>query len=73
MKSELFTTRWSEIFPGEPLQNPKKMVLFIMWGSKDIVYYELLLQNQFLYSDNYYSQLDRLQALIDEKLGATRL
>lgn len=58
MKSELFTTRWSEIYPGELLHNLKKMVLFIMWGSKDIVYYEHFLQNQFLYSDKFLNWTD---------------
>jgi len=52
-----------------PKQNihAKKVMLCIWWDCKEIVYCELLSQNQTINSEKYCSQLDRLKVAIDEK------
>lgn len=45
----------------------KKVMMYILYDRKGIIYYEFLLQNETLKSDRYSHQLDRLQAAISEK------
>ena len=46
---------------------PKKVMLCIWWDWKRVLYYELLLENQTVNSNEYFSQLDQLKAALDEK------
>ena len=39
--------------------HPKKVMLCIRWDWKGVLYYELLLENQTVNSNKYYSQLDQ--------------
>ena len=47
--------------------HPKKVMLYIWWNWKGVLYYELLLENQTINSNKYYSQLDQLKVVLDEK------
>ena len=47
--------------------HPKKMMLCIWWDWKEVLYYELLPENQTINSNKYCSQLDQLKAALDEK------
>ena len=46
--------------------HPKKMMSCICWDWKGVLYYELLLENQTINSNKYCSQLDQLEAALDE-------
>ena len=46
---------------------PMKLLLFIWWEWKDVVYYELLPQNESINSAKYCNQLNELKAAIAEK------
>ena len=61
--------KWNEppqTIPKASLQ-PKKVMLYIWWDWKGVLYYELLLENQTVNSNKYCSQLDQLKAALDEK------
>ena len=47
--------------------HPKKVMLFIWWDWKGVLYYELLLENQMINSNKYCSQLDQLKAALYRK------
>ena len=47
--------------------HPKKVMLYIWWNWKGVLYYELLLENQMINSNKYCSQLDQLEAALNEK------
>ena len=47
--------------------HPEKVMLYIWWDWKGVLYYELLLENQTINSNKYCSQLDQLKAALDEK------
>ena len=47
--------------------HPKKVMLCIWWNWKEIVYYELLSNNETIDSDKYCSQLDKLKVEITKK------
>ena len=47
--------------------HPKKVMLYIWWNWKGVLYYELLPENQTINSNRYYSQLDQLKAALNEK------
>ena len=47
--------------------HPKKVMLFIWWDWKGVLYYELLLENQMISSYKYRSQLDPLKAALSKK------
>ena len=47
--------------------HPKKVMLFIWWDWKGVLYYELLPENQTINSNKYCSQLDQPKAALDEK------
>ena len=47
--------------------HPKKVVLYIWWDWKGVLYYELLPENQMINSNKYCSQLDQLKSALDEK------
>ena len=47
--------------------HPKKVMLYIWWDWKGVVYYELLPENQTINYNKYCSQLDQLKAALDEK------
>ena len=47
--------------------HPKKVMLYIWWEWKGVLYYELLLENQTINSNKYCSQLDQLKAALNEK------
>ena len=42
-------------------------MLCILWEWKGVFYYDLLLENQTVNSNEYFSQLDQLKAALDEK------
>ena len=42
-------------------------MLCIWWDWKEVLYYELLLENQMINSNKYCSQLDQLKAAVNEK------
>ena len=46
---------------------PKKVMLYIWWDWKRVLYYELLLENQMINSNKYCSQWDQLKAALSEK------
>ena len=46
---------------------PKKVMLYILWDWKRVLYHKLLLENQTINSNKYCSQLDQLKAALDEK------
>ena len=47
--------------------HPKKVMLYIWWDWKGVLYYELLPENQMIKSNKYCSQLDQLKAALEEK------
>ena len=47
--------------------HPKKVMLYMWWDWKGVLYYELLLENQTINSNKYCSQLDQLKAALNEK------
>ena len=47
--------------------HPKKVMLCIWWDWKEVLYYELLPEDQMINSNKYCSQLDQLKAALDEK------
>ena len=47
--------------------HPKKIMLCLWWDWKGILYYELLLNNEAINSEKYYSQLDELKTAIEQK------
>ena len=47
--------------------HPKKVMLYIWWDWKGVLYYELLPENQTIDSNKYCAQLDQLKAALDEK------
>ena len=47
--------------------HPKKVMLYIWWDWKGVLYYKLLPENQRINSNKYCSQLDQLKAALDEK------
>ena len=47
--------------------HPEKGMLCIWWDWKVILYYELLLENQTINSNKYWSQLDQLKTALDKK------
>ena len=47
--------------------HPKKVMLCMWWDWKGVFYYELLLENQTINSNKYYSPLDQLTAAFEEK------
>ena len=47
--------------------HPKKVMLYIWWDWKEVLYYELLPENQTINSNKYCFQLDQLKAALDEK------
>ena len=76
MKSGYCTIIWngsdrvaSETTPTTPKAglHPKKVMLCIQWDWKGVLYYELLLENQTINSNEYCSQVDQLKAALDEK------
>ena len=61
--------KWNEPPPTTPKVglHPKKVMFFIWWDWKGVLYYELLPENQMINSNEYCSQLDQLKAAPDEK------
>ena len=61
--------KWNEPPPTTPKSSlhPEKLMLCILWDWKGVLYYELLLENQTVKSNEYFSQLDQLKASLDEK------
>ena len=47
--------------------HPKKVMFCIWWDWKEVLYYELLPENQTINSNKYCSQLDQLKATLDKK------
>ena len=47
--------------------HPKKVMLYIWWDWKGVVYNELLQENQMINSNTYCSQLDHLKAAANKK------
>ena len=47
--------------------HPEKVMLCIWWDWKEVLYNELLPENQTINSNKYCSQLDQLKAALDEK------
>ena len=47
--------------------HPKKVILYIQWNQKGVLYYELLPANQTVNSNKYYSQLDQLKVALNKK------
>ncbi|XP_060023970.1 constitutive coactivator of peroxisome proliferator-activated receptor gamma isoform X3 [Lagenorhynchus albirostris] len=52
--------------PNASLQ-PKKVMLCVWWDWKEVLYYELLPENQTINSNRYCSQLNQLKAALDGK------
>ena len=46
---------------------PKKVMLYILWDWKRVLYHKLLLENQTINSNKYCSQLNQLKAVLDKK------
>ena len=46
---------------------PKKVMLYILWDWKRVLYHKLLLENQTINSNKYCSQLNQLKVALDEK------
>ena len=77
MNSEYFTimwngrswSKWDEPLPTTPNANLHsiKVVLYIWWGWKGVLYYELLLEKKIINSKMYHSELDQLKAAFDKK------
>ena len=77
MNSEYFTimwngrswSKWNEPLPTTPNANlhSMKVVLYIWWGWKGVLYYELLLEKKIINSKMYHSELDQLKAAFDKK------
>ena len=61
--------KYSEPPPPTPKTglHPKKVVLYIWWDWKGVLYYELLQENRMIKSNKYCSQLDQLKAALAEK------
>ena len=76
MKSGYCTTMWKRLWgkrneapPATPKAglHPEKVMLYIWWDWKGVLYYELLPENQTINSNKHSSQLDQLKAALDEK------
>ena len=61
--------KWNEPPPTTPKSSlhPERLMLCILWDLKGVLYYELLLENQTVKSNEYFFQLDQLKASLDEK------
>ena len=61
--------KWNEPPPTTPKTSllPKKVMLYMWWYWKGVLYYELLQENQRINSNKYFSQLDQLKEALDEK------
>ena len=78
MKSGCFTItwnwnrlwdKWNEPPPTTPKAglHPKKVILYLCWNWKGVLYYELLPDSQTMNSNKYCSQLDQLKAALKAK------
>ena len=47
--------------------HPKKVMLYVWWHWKGVLYYELIPENQTINANKDWSQLDQLKAVLDEK------
>ena len=53
--------------PHQTLIPIQKVLLCILWDWKKLLFYELLLENQMINFNKYYSQLDQLKTALNEK------
>ena len=61
--------KWNKPPPTTPKAglHPKKVMLCVRWDWKEVLYYELLPENQKISSNKYCSQLHQLKAALNEK------
>lgn len=45
----------------------EKVILYIRWDEKGVLYYELVPSNQMINSNKYYFQLDQLKVALNKK------
>ena len=59
----------NELPPTTPKASlhPKKVMLCVWWDWRGVLYYELLLGNQTINSNRYFSQLDQFKEALNEK------
>ena len=62
-------SKWNEPPPTTPKSglHPKKVVVYIWWDWKGVLYYDLLLEIQKINSNKHCSQLDQLKASYNKK------
>ena len=53
--------------PHQVLISIQKVLLCMWWDWKEVLFYEILLENQIINSNKYHSQLDQLKTELNEK------